>query len=389
MRVVLVHDWFAGAGQDLRTLQSLAALFPDSKIATMYYDHRHFPPDIARHQIQTSFLQKIPGKAKYSYHLMPAYLRAIKQFNFSDIDLMISNTNGFAKGAIVSDSALNVCYLHQPMPFAWQPLDQQFPKNEINPIRYRFIENLSARFRQWDLETASRVGLFIANSESSQRAIKRIYGRPSKIIYPPVDTDYFNPEQSNRSDYFLIVGPVIRNRGIEIAVEAFHDIREKLIVAGDGPDFYRLVNKAPSNVSFTGHVEDAKLRQLYRECRALILTSQSDFSIAAIEAAACGKPVICLGETGIRETFGEQIGSKAVKLNVGNYGIYAGERSAAALKDAIKMINQRIFNPEQLRNNAMRFTRQIFFNDIRDFLMEAYSLFRRDGLIKLEQRLLG
>jgi glycosyltransferase involved in cell wall biosynthesis len=389
MRVVLVHDWFTGAGQDLRTLQSLAALFPDSKIATMYYDYRHFPLDIARHQIQTSFLQKIPGKAKYSYHLMPVYLRAVKQLNFSDIDLVISNTRGFAKGAIVSDSVLNVCYLHQPMPFAWQPLDLQYPQNEINPIRYKFIANLSVRFRQWDLETASRVGLFIANSESSQRAIKRIYGRPSQIIYPPIDTDYFTPEQSNRGEYYLIVGPTNRNRGIEIAIEAFHDIREKLIIAGDGLDFYRLVNKAPSNVSFTGHVEDIKLRQLYRECRALILTSQSDFSMAVIEAAACGKPVICLGECGVRETLGEQIGPESVKMNIGAYGIYAGERSAAALKEAIKMFNQVKFDSGQLRNNALRFSKQIFFNNMRDFMTEAYSLFRRDGLIKLEQRLLG
>jgi glycosyltransferase involved in cell wall biosynthesis len=389
VRVVLVHDWFTGNGQDLRTLQSLAALFPDSKIATMYYDHRHLPPDIARHQVQTSFLQKIPGKAKYSYHLMPAYLRAVKQFNFSDIDLVISNTRGFAKGAIVSDSVLNVCYLHQAMPFAWQPLDLQYPKNEINPIRHRFIANLSARFREWDLKTASRVGLFIASSESSQKAIKQIYGRSSKIIYPPVDTDYFTPVLPGKSDYFLAVGPIVRNRGLEIAIKAFHDIREKLIVAGTGSDFYRLVNMTQSNVSFAGHVDDSGLRQLYRDCRALILTSQSDFSMAAIEAAACGKPVICLGESGIRKTLGEQIGSESAKISIGEYGIYTNENSETALKEAVKLFNQANFNSDRLLNNANRFSKRLFINNMRDFLLEAYSLFRRDGLLKLEQRLLG
>jgi glycosyltransferase involved in cell wall biosynthesis len=389
MRVVLTHDWFTGAGQDLRTLQSLAALFPDSKIATLLYDHRYLPPDIARHQIQTSFLQSIPGRLKYSYHLLPFYTKAIKRFNFDNIDLLISNSQGFAKGARARASALHVCYFHQPIAFSWQPLDLQFPQTEINPLRYKFIENLAARFRKWDLNSAAGVGLFIASSESSQRKIKLIYGRPSKIICPPVDTEFFTPGSQIEPDYFLIVGPTIRRRRIDVAIELFKDLREKLIVAGDGADFFRLVNMSSSNVNFTGHVDDSRLRQLYQGCRALIVTSQTDFSMAAIESAACGKPVICIGESGVKETFGEQISPNSVKLKADNYGIYSSECSTLALKEAIKMLNDLKFDPEYLRNNALRFSKQLFFQNTRNFIMEAYSIFRNEGLFKLEQRLLG
>jgi glycosyltransferase involved in cell wall biosynthesis len=389
MRVVLVHDWFTGVGQDLRTLQSLAALFPDSKIATIYYDTRYLPPDIARHRIQTSFLQNIPGRAKYSHHLMPMYPRAIKRFKFDNIDLMISNSQGFAKAANACATALNVCYFHQPMPLAWQPLEQQYPRNEINPLRYKFIENLAARFRQWDLKTAAGIGLFIASSESSQKLIKRLYDRPAKIIYPPVDTDYFTPNPDSEGGHFLIVGPLSRRRRIDIAIETFSDIKAKLVVVGEGDDFLRLVNMAPDNVSFTGHIDDDRLRQLYHDCRALIVTSQSDFSMAAVEAAACGKPVICFSDSGIRETLGEQKGVKSVKLEVGKYGVFVEGRSPLSLKESIKAFRESQFDREQLRNNALRFSKQVFFQNMRDFLMEAYSLFRRDSLVKLEQRLLG
>ncbi len=388
MRVVLAHDWITGASQELRALQSLAALFPESKIATMFYDHRHLPPDISKHQIETSFLQNIPGKARYSYHLMPIYIRAIRKFRFSDFDLLISNTRGYAKGIAVPDSVLHICYLHQPLPFAWQSLDLHFPKKEINRVRYKFIANLSAKFRQWDLESARRVHLFLADCEETAQLIMHYYNRPSKVIYPPVDTDYFTPEPSVKRDFFLMVGPIARNRRIEIAIEAFRDIREKLIIAGAGRDFYRMVNLSSANVSFTGHADDDKLRQLYRDCRALILTSNNSFNMAAIEAAACGKPVISLGGGHFEEASGRQKGVRSAKFNINDKGIYADECSVSALKEALKIFNQSSFNSELLRQKSLHYSKQEFFRHMRDFLAEAYSLFRQDGKLNFEQRLL-
>jgi len=389
MRVVLAHDWITGVNQDLRTLQSLATLFPESKIAMMYYDHRFLPADIAKHQIQTSFLQKLPGKAKYSYHLMPAYIKAVEKFEFTDIDLLLSNCRGFAKGARAPESVLKVCYLHQPMPFAWQSLDLHFPKTEINAIRYKFIAKLSNRFRRWDLESAGRVNLFITDSEFSARQINHLYGRLAKVIYPPVDTEYFIPGDQLKADYFLIVGPLNRNRRIENVIEAFKTVKEKLVIAGEGWDFYRLVNMAPPNVSFTGYVDEAGLRQLYRDCRALISISDNSFCIAAIEAAACGKPVISLGDNNQKDIIGEQITQNDSIIEVGEFGIFGNENSVSAIIKAIKLFNQTDFDSQKLRENSLRFSRQRFFDNTRDFLMEAYSLFRRDGHLKLERRLFG
>lgn len=388
MRVVLTHDWIIEASQDLRTLQSLATLFPESKIAMMFYDHSYLPPDIAKHQIVASFLQKLPGKAKYSYHLMPVYLKAVRNFAFKDIDLLLSNSRGFAKGASAPDSVFKVCYLHQPMPFAWQSLDSHFPKGETSRVRYKFIENLSAMFRQWDLESAKRINLFITDCNETARLVRHLYGRPSKIIYPPVDTDYFNPESSSKGDFFLMVGPITRNRRFEIAIEAFRDIREKLVIAGAGRDFYRMVNLSSANVGFTGHIDDANLRQLYRDCKALILTSSNSFSMASMEAAACGKPVISLARNIIGETDGEQVNSRNVKFNIDNMGIYADDCSVLGLKEAIRIFNQSSFSPELLRQKSLKFSKQEFFRQMRDFLAEAYSLFRQDGYLNIEPRLL-
>lgn len=389
MRVILAQDWITGACQELRALQSLAALFPESKIATMFYDHRYLPPDISKHQLETSFLQNIPGKVKYSYHLIPVYIRAIRTFSFSDFDLLISNTRGYTKGIAIPDSVLHICYLHQPLPFAWQSLDLQFPQSEINRVRYRFIMNLSAKFKQWDLETAKRVHLFLADCDKTARLIMHYYNRPSKVIYPPVDTDFFTSESSIKGNYFLMVGPITRNRRIEIAIEAFRDIREKLIIVGAGVDFYRLVNLASTNVSFTGHVDDVKLRQLYRECKALILTSNNSFHMAAIEAAACGKPVISLAQNIIGETNGEHVSSGNASFIVNDNGIYTDECSVSALKEALRIFNKSSFSSELLRQKSLHYSKQEFFGHMRDFLAEAYSLFRQDGKLNFEQRLLS
>jgi glycosyltransferase involved in cell wall biosynthesis len=387
MRVILAHDRIREINQDTRALLSLAELFPGSKIVTLLYDNRYLSPELEKHLIETSFLHKFPGKIKFSYHLTPIYIQAIKKLCLSDFDLLISNSRGFAKGISVPESVLHVCYLHQPLPLAWQSLDWHFPRNEVGGLRFRFIQRLSGRLRQWDLESAKRVDVFIADCEATARAIKRLYNRPSKVIYPPVDTDYFTPGSDSKGDYFMIVGPINRNRRLDITIEAFREIKEKLVVAGEGVDFYRLINSSSSNVSFTGYVNDDKLRRLYRDCKALIVTSNNSFSMASMEAAACGKPSISLNNELIDSVDGERLNSKNVNFIINDMGIHSADCSVSALKEAVKIFNRLSFNPEELRRISREYSKQEFVRRMQDFGAEVYSLFKREGKRNVERLL--
>jgi len=48
--------------------------------------------------------------------LMPM---AIESFDLSSYDIVISDSNSYAKGAITGASTLHICYCHTPMRYAW------------------------------------------------------------------------------------------------------------------------------------------------------------------------------------------------------------------------------------------------------------------------------
>lgn len=319
---------------------------------------------------------------------MPLYPAAIRRLGLDNADLLIANSQGYAKAAIANRTALHVCYCHAPLPFAWEPLEWQFPKDEIGHWRYRFIEKLAERFRRWDHMAAGQIDLFVASSESVRQKIRQLYGRPAKVIYPPVDTEYFTPAQPDRQGYFLMVGPLTRRKRFDIAIATFNSIKDKLVVVGDGPDFLRLVNSSPGNVSFTGHISDEKLREHYRNCQAIIVTSDSDFSMAALEAAACGKPVIAFAGAGMQEMFPSKSDAGSANYILSDYGLLVKERPAIGLKEAIKAIRAESFDSAEIRRNTLRFSKQVFFGQMRDFLTEAVGVFRQEGRVKLEERLI-
>ena len=79
----------------------------------------------------------------------------------------------------------------------------------------------------------------------------------------------------------------------------------RLVVAGDGDDRPRLESRARSlglshAVSFAGRVSDARLNELYDECRFLVMPSRDEgFGLVFLEAMRAGKP--CIGARGAAE----------------------------------------------------------------------------------------
>ena len=64
-----------------------------------------------------------------------------------------------------------------------------------------------------------------------QERIKRIYHRESVVIYPPVDLRRFSASRSD-DGYFLVVSALVPYKRVDVAVEAFNSLGEKLLVIG-------------------------------------------------------------------------------------------------------------------------------------------------------------
>jgi glycosyltransferase involved in cell wall biosynthesis len=386
MRVSLVHDWLNGMRGGEQVLQAIASIFPRAAIYTLFCDSEKISGSLKKHEIMTSFIQNLPKRKEHYRYYLPLFPRAIEKFRFADTDVLISSSHCVAKGAVASASTLHICYCHSPMRYVWDRFDDYFPKRKLNPVKYMLISKLASRLRNWDRESARRVDLFIANSNFVRQRIKDYYGRPAKVIYPPVDVDYYTPGSTDEGEYYLVAGALVPYKKVDLVIEAFRGLDRKLVVIGDGPDFSRLVNTAPANVSFTGWVDRETLRDYCRGCKALIFPGVEDFGIVPVEVQACGKPVIAFGEGGALETVrGSFVDEFHASDNLQS-GILLRSQTTEAVRKAVEVIESREFDPLSIRKNVLRFSGKRFFDELNGFLMEIIGYFRREGKFQLEER---
>jgi glycosyltransferase involved in cell wall biosynthesis len=143
---------------------------------------------------------------------------------------------------------------------------------------------------------------------------------------------------------------------IDLAVEAFSGGARRLLIAGKGTLAGELRQHARPPVEFLGEVDDSRLRELYRHCRALVFPGREDFGMVPVEAQACGRPVICYGAGGALETVID-----------GRTGVYFRSQSKEALLDAVRHAESIEWSVAEIRANSQRFSRPIFRARLTEF----------------------
>ena len=177
------------------------------------------------------------------------------------------------------------------MRYAWDQFDAYFGPERVGAVASRWLYRpVLARLAAWDAGTAHRVHRFVANSEHVAARIRRYYNREATIVYPPVDTVFYQPARVPAESHFLIVSAFVPYKRIEIAIEACRRIGAPLRIVGDGPDRERLQRLSGPDVTFLGPLPDEQLRDEYQRARALIMPGEEDFGIVPVEAQACGRP---------------------------------------------------------------------------------------------------
>ncbi|MDD5194102.1 MAG: glycosyltransferase [Candidatus Omnitrophica bacterium] len=368
MKVALVHDWLTGMRGGEKVLEVLCELFPQSQIFTLLHKKGTLSSTIEGMPIKTSFLQFFPSIEQNYRNYLPFFPLAIESFDFKGFDLIISSSHCVAKAAKAPKGAKHFCYCHAPMRYVWNFFDQYF--GAYPAWKKGFIKFISKDLRRWDRRTVARVDEFIANSETVRKRIRDIYNRKASVIYPPVDVEQFTIDTNvKRGDFYLCVSALVPYKRIGIVIDAFNEMRDKrLIIVGDGNSRSELEKrKISDNISFKGWVKPEDLLSLYRKARAFVYAAEEDFGIAPVEAQAAGLPVIAYGAGGVSET--------VIPLN-GTYrrdaptGVFFFEQKPEALIAAIEEFERREkeLSPILMRQNALRFSRESFKNNIREFL---------------------
>lgn len=366
-RSAIVHDWIVDLGGAEKCLASLYDMFP-SDVFTVVHDDRSvtrlgIPPD----RVTDSFVARLP-RARRSYRsYLPLLPSAVEAFDLSAYDVVISSSHAVAKGVLTHAGQLHVCYCYTPMRYAWDLCHQYLRETGLD----RGLKGLAARaalhyLRLWDLSTVNRVDHFVAISSYIARRIARVYGRESTVIYPPVDVDRLAVGRE-RDDFYLAASRFVPYKRIDLIVEAFSAMPDRrLVVIGDGPDAAKIAAKAASNVQLLGYQPDDVLHDHLQRARAFVFAAEEDFGIVPVEAQACGTPVIAFGRGGARETVAEGVS-----------GVFFEEQTVRSLIDAVHRFESGppLAPPDGIRQQAMRFSRQRFEHELRDFVLEKHAAF--------------
>jgi len=367
MRVVLVHDWLTGMRGGEKCLEVLCRRFPHARLLTLFHVRGSTSPAIERMDIRTSFLDRLPGVARYYRYLLPLMPAAIRALRLPrDAQLVVSLSHAVAKAIRVPEDIPHVCYCFTPMRYAWHRRGDYLAcwKGFGSWLARTAGQGLLNRMQRWDRATSSRVTHFVAISRTVAQRIATCYGRTSRVIYPPVDTHFYRPAPVERRLFYLCVSALVPYKRIDLAVEACNRLGRQLVVIGTGPEQKRLRRLAGRTVEFLGWCSDEVIREHYRRAQALLFPGHEDFGIVPVEAQACGTPVIALGQGGATETILPASSSQE------GTGLLFAEQSVDALCEAISVFETHPdwFSASLARRQAEKFSIDRFERELIGYL---------------------
>ena len=348
-RIALVHDWLNQYGGAERVLEALVAHFPGAPVYTSMYWRAGMPAAYREWDIHTTWLDRLPGIYRHHQTYFPLYALAFARLDLSraGYDLILSNKSGFCHG-LRAGATPHLCYCLAPTRYVWE-YEAYAAREALPPWLRVALRPLIALLRRWDYTAAQRVTHFVAISTEIRERIRRYYGRESTIIYPPVDVTRYRPTLTH-DDYYLLVSRLIPYKRLDLAIQAFNELRLPLWIAGDGRDRAALEALAGPTIRFLGRVPDAALPELFARCRAFVFPGREDFGITPVEAQAAGRPVIAFGAGGALDT-----------VQAGVTGTFFYEPTPAALAEAVRTFDAEAVDPEACQASAARFAPECFY----------------------------
>ena len=340
MKTALLHYWLTNVRGGEKVLSALGEMFPDADVFTHAYAPGNMAGMFDGRRVTESFIARLPMGRRHPQAYLPLMPAASRSLDLDGYDLVISSESGPIKGIRKPKGSRHICYCHTPMRYLWDMHDEYY--RGAGPLGKLAMSLFTPYLRREDLKSAESVDVFVANSAFVAERIRRIYGRDSVVVHPPVDVGFFSAEERKPGDCYLFAGAPVAYKRLDLARAACERMGRRLVVAGGG------------------NVTGEELRALYAGARALLFPGLEDFGIVPVEAQAAGCPVIAYGAGGALETVAE-----------GRTGLFFREQTVESLCAAIEEFESRKWPCEACRENAARFAAPSFKERMREVVAHA------------------
>ena len=132
--MAVVHDWLTGMRGGEAVLEAILDALPGAELFTLFHYPGSVSPKIEARTIHTSSVQPLAARASDYRQLLPLFPRAVRQWDFSAYDLIVSSSHCVAKG-VDAKGKPHLSYCHTPMRYIWDRFDDYFPRSK--PLQAR------------------------------------------------------------------------------------------------------------------------------------------------------------------------------------------------------------------------------------------------------------
>ncbi len=365
-----------------RVLDAIARLCADRfetvGLFTMFDDGRPLSPAIDAIPKFTSHLNRLPGAMRR--WLLPMYPAAVGQLSRQlateharkPIDLVISTSSAAIKGLRPPSGVPHICYCHSPARYLWSQAEQ-YGGGRVGAMRSLGLRICGGGLRAWDKRTSDHVTHFVANSSHIKREIMRCYGRSATTVFPPVRTEFFTPKDGPapnhvRTTNWLYVGALEPYKRVDLVMRAANLSNDLLGIVGSGSqeatlrDLAGQLPRRDTSIKFVGRVSDDTLRSHLRHSRVLVFPQIEDFGIVAVEAQACGMPVVAFRGGGALDS-----------IIANQTGVFFDKQTPEAIVDAVRRCLELGDTTDACRSNAERFSEANFERAMLRVIEDAMS----------------